>query len=84
MELGDRPRVKAVLEAADGYRFSYTTSSHFKLSGRGADFIKAKISDSGSTLNLECYLNQADGNPVPYRDWTGAVSAPDGIRQTRM
>ncbi len=71
--LGDRPRVKAVLEAADGYRFSYTTSSHFKLSGRGADFIKAKISDSGSTLNLECYLNQADGKPgtIQGLDWSG-------------
>ena len=61
--LGDKPRVRVVLEAADGYRFSYPTSSHFKLSGRGADFIKAKISDSGSTLNLECYLSQADGKP---------------------
>ena len=25
--LGDKPRVRVVLEAADGYRFSYTTSS---------------------------------------------------------
>ena len=52
---------------------SYTTSSHFKLSGRGADFIKAKISDSGSTLNLECYLSQADGKPgkIQGLDWSG-------------
>ena len=73
MEPGDKPRVKVVLEAADGYRFSYTTSSHFKLSGRGADFIKAKISDSGSTLNLECYLSQADGKPgkIQGLDWSG-------------
>ena len=71
--LGDKPRVRVVLEAADGYRFSYTTSSHFKLSGRGADFIKAKISDSGSTLNLECYLSQADGKPgkIQGLDWSG-------------
>ena len=71
--LGDKPRVKVVLEAADGYRFSYTASSHFKLSGRGADFIKAKISDSGSTLNLECCLSQADGKPgkIQGLDWSG-------------
>lgn len=71
--LGDKPRVKVVLEAADGYRFSYTTSSHFRLSGRGADFIKAKIYDSGSTLNLECYLSQADGKPgkIQGLDWSG-------------
>lgn len=71
--LGDKPRVKVVLEAADGYRFSYTTSSHFRLSGRGADFIKARIYDSGSTLNLECYLSQVDGKTgkIQGLDWIG-------------
>ena len=30
--LGDKPKVEVILKAADGYRFSYTSSSHFCLS----------------------------------------------------
>ena len=39
--VGDIPEVKVELYAKDGYRFSYTSKSHFKLSGCNAEFKKA-------------------------------------------
>ena len=71
--LGDKPKVEVILKAADGYRFSYTSSSHFKLSGRNADFIKAKIYDSGDTLHMECYLKPVEGKPseIYGLEWDG-------------
>ena len=41
--VGDVPEVKVELYAKDGYRFSYTSKSHFKISGCNAEFQKAKI-----------------------------------------
>lgn len=77
--LGDKPRVRVVLSAADGYRFSYTTSSHFKLSGRNAEFIKAKIYDNGDTLHLESYLKPVDGKPggIGGLEWSGTRASWD-------
>ncbi len=72
--LGERPEVEVTLEAAEGFRFSYTSSSHFKLSGNGADFVRAKIYDGGDTLILKCYLKRAGGKPeeVYGLEWSGS------------
>lgn len=60
-ELGDRPEVIVMLSASEGFRFSYTTSSHFKLSGCGAEFDKAKVKDGGSALELKVSLKRVEG-----------------------
>lgn len=85
--LGERPEVEVTLKAADGFRFSYTSSSHFRLSGCGADFIRAKIYDNGNTLILRSYLKRADGKPeeVYGLEWNGSyalweASEEEGIK----
>lgn len=71
--IGDRPEVTVVLSAAPDFRFSYTTSSHFKLSGCGADFRKAKVQDSGDSLTLQVYLKRVEGKleEPGELDWDG-------------
>lgn len=71
--LGDEPVVLVELEAKNGYRFSYTSKSHFEISGDGASFKKAKIYDSGSYMEVEIELDQITGKlgPVEYVDWDG-------------
>lgn len=85
--LGERPEVEVVLRAAEGFRFSYTSSSHFKLSGCGADFVRAKVYDNGNTLILRNYLKRADGKPeeVYGLEWSGSyalweASEEEGIK----
>lgn len=43
--VGDEPTIKVELSARDGYRFAYTSKSHFDVSGSGAEFDKAKKYD---------------------------------------
>lgn len=71
--LGERPEVEVTLKAAEGFRFSYTSSSHFRLSGCGADFVRAKIYDDGDTMILKAYLKRAEGKPeeVYGLEWSG-------------
>lgn len=81
--LGERPEVEVTLKAAEGYRFSYTSSSRFRLSGCGADFVRAKIRDNGETLVLDVYLKRVDGKPdeVYGLEWSGSYAMweePDG------
>ncbi len=72
--LGDEPVVLVELEARPGYRFSYTSKSHFELSGNGgASFKRARIYDSGATMELQVELDQITGRlgPVEDMDWDG-------------
>lgn len=59
--LGERPEVQVTMTAEEGYGFSYTSAGHFKLSGCGAEFRKAKVYDGGNTLVLEVYFKGVDG-----------------------
>ena len=79
--LGDRPEVTVILNAADGYRFYYTSSSHFKLSGCGAQFRKAKVLDGGNSLQLEVYLKRVEGRPDQAQslEWDGSYAMWDEI-----
>lgn len=58
----ERPRVRIELYAEEDYRFSYTTKSHFSLSGFGAVFSSAQIMDNGSYMELDLYLNRVSGD----------------------
>ena len=79
--LGDRPEVTVTLSAADGYRFYYTSSSHYKLSGSGVEFRRAKVLDGGSGLTLEVYLKRVEGKPdeVGSLEWDGSYAMWDEI-----
>lgn len=59
--VGDVPEVKIELSADDGYRFSYTTKSHFSLSGCNAQFKRAKVLDSGSSIEVYVELKRIGG-----------------------
>lgn len=77
--LGDEPMVLVELSANDGYRFSYTSKSHFSISGDGAEFEKAKIYDSGSWMELTISLDQIKGrlDAPEYLDWNGTIAQWD-------
>ncbi|MCD7908070.1 MAG: hypothetical protein LUH04_10400 [Clostridium sp.] len=79
--LGDRPEVTVTLIAADGYRFYYTSSNHYKLSGSGVEFRRAKVLDGGSGLTLEVYLKRVEGKPdeVGSLEWDGSYVMWDEI-----
>ena len=49
------------LSAKDGYKFSYTSKSHFSLSGCNADFKKAKIYDDGQYIEVYAELKRIGG-----------------------
>lgn len=59
--VGDIPKVKVELSAEDGYRFSYTSKSHFSLSGCNAEFKKASISDGGNYIEVYAELKRIGG-----------------------
>lgn len=59
--VGDIPEVKIELSADEGYRFSYTTKSHFSLSGCSAEFKKARIYDDGDYMELTVQLKRIGG-----------------------
>lgn len=75
-ELGDRPEVTVTLSAAQGFRFSYTSSGHFKLSGCGAEFDRARVRDNGGTLVLEVLLKTVEGKLGEPQDleWDGTYA----------
>ncbi|MCC8024827.1 MAG: N-acetylmuramoyl-L-alanine amidase family protein, partial [Clostridium sp.] len=82
-KLGDRPEVKVTLAAAEGYRFSYSASGHFKLSGCGAEFKRAKIYDGGGTLVLEAYLKRVEGKPgkVQGLEWDSSYGMWEALEE---
>ena len=61
---GETPQVCVELYANSGYRFSYTSKSHFELSGYGAKFKKAKIVDGGDGMELYIKLDEISGRPA--------------------
>ena len=58
----ERPKIRVELYADDGYRFSYTSKSHFSLSGYGAEYADANIMDSSSYMELDIYLDRVLGD----------------------
>lgn len=77
--VGDRPTVRVDLTAKDGYKFSYTSKSHFSLSGCSAEFNKAKIYDDGTTMELTVYLKRIGGklSEVENIEWVGTTAVWD-------
>lgn len=59
--VGDVPQVKVELSAKDGYRFSYTSKSHFNLTGCNAEYKKVRIYDSGSSIEVYAQLKRIGG-----------------------
>lgn len=59
--VGDVPEVKIELTADDGYRFSYTSKSHFSLTGCSAEFKRAKIYDDGAYIEIYAELKRVGG-----------------------
>ena len=82
--VGDVPEVKIELSAKDGYRFSYTSKSHFKFTGCNAEFKKAKIYDSGAYIEAVSYthlmcISDSSWIPIMRRNhgiWRPAAAAP--------
>lgn len=74
--VGDVPEVKIELSAREGYRFSYTSKSHFKLSGCDADFKKAKIYDSGDYIEVYAELKRIGGKleGTSWLEWNDTVA----------
>lgn len=74
--VGDVPEVLVELSAKAGYRFSYTSSSHFHVSGGGADFKKAKIYDSGDYMEVYVELDRIGGKlqASDYLEWNDYVA----------
>ena len=79
--VGDRPIVRVDLSAKDGHKFSYTSKSHFSLSGCSAEFKKAKIFDDGQTMELEVYLKRIGGklSEVENYEWMGTTAVWDSL-----
>ena len=79
--VGDVPEVKIELYAKDGYRFSYTSKSHFTLSGCNATFKKAKVYDSGSYIEIYAELKRIGGKleGTSNLEWEDTVAVWDEI-----
>ena len=69
------------LYAKDGYRFSYTSKSHFKLSGCNAEFKKAKIYDSGDYIEVTAQLKRIGGKleGTSNLEWNDGIAEWDSI-----
>lgn len=83
--VGDVPEVKIELSAKDGYRFSYTSKSHFSLSGCNADFKKAKIYDDGSYIEVYAELKRIGGklegaSDLDWEDTTAVWNEIEGAK----
>lgn len=74
--VGDVPEVKVELSAEDGYRFSYTSKSHFTLSGCNAEFKRAKITDDGNYIEVYAELKRVGGKLEGASDleWNDTVA----------
>ncbi len=79
--VGDVPEVKVELYAEDGYRFSYTSSSHFSVSGGGADFKRARIYDDGDYIEVYVELDRIGGKleGASGLDWNDTTATWDEI-----
>ena len=79
--VGDVPEVKIELSAREGYRFSYTSKSHFKVSGSDAEFKKAKIYDDGDYMEVTVELKRIGGRleGTSNLDWNDHTAEWDEI-----
>lgn len=79
--VGDRPVVRVDMTARDGHKFSYTSKSHFSLSGCSAEFKRAKIYDDGVTMEMEVYLKRIGGklSEVENIEWVGTTAVWDSM-----
>ncbi|WP_455650054.1 N-acetylmuramoyl-L-alanine amidase family protein [Enterocloster citroniae] len=79
--LGDVPEVKVELSARDGYRFSYTSKSHFTLNGCNAKFKRAKVYDSGDYIEVYAELKRIGGKleGTSNLQWEDTVAEWDEI-----
>ena len=83
--VGDVPEVKIELYAKSGYRFSYTSKSHFSLSGCNAEFKKAKIYDNGDYIEVYAELKRIGGklegaSNVTWEDTTAVWDEIEGAK----
>lgn len=79
--VGDEPEVLVELSARDGYKFSYTSKSHFHLSGMNVSFEKAKIYDDGAYIEVTATLKRVGGKlPAPENlEWSGNRAVWDAV-----
>lgn len=79
--VGDVPEVKVELSASDGYEFSYTSKSHFSISGCGAEFKKAKIYDDGAFMELYVELDRIGGKlqGTENLEWSDGTATWDEV-----
>lgn len=79
--VGDIPQVKVELSAKDGYRFSYTSKSHFDLSGSSAEFKKARIYDNGASMEVYAQLKRIGGRLVgaSNTEWQDSLAVWDEV-----
>lgn len=83
--IGDVPEVKVELYARDGYRFSYTSKSHFSVSGCSAEFKRAKVYDNGDYIEVYVELKRIGGklegaSNLAWEDSTAVWDEIDGAR----
>lgn len=74
--VGDVPEVKVELSAEDGYKFSYTSKSHFSLTGCNAEFKRAKIYDDGAYIELYAELKRVAGklSGAEELEWSDTIA----------
>ncbi len=78
--VGDEPTIKVELTSRDGYRFAYTSKSHFDVSGNGAKFDKARIYDDNYmevTLTLKRIAGKLTG--AENLEWSGTTAYWDSL-----
>ena len=83
--VGDVPEVKVELSASEGYRFSYTSKSHFKISGCDAEFKKAKIYDDGDYMEVTVELDRIGGKleAADNLDWNDSTAEWDEVEGSK-
>ena len=79
--VGDVPEVKVELYAEDGYRFSYPSSSHFSVSGGGADLKRARSYHDGDYIEVYVELDRIGGKleGASGLDWNDTTATWDEI-----
>lgn len=79
--VGDEPEVLVELSARDGYKFSYTSKSHFSLSGMNSEFEKARIYDDGAYIEVTATLKRIGGKltGADNLEWDGMTAYWDEV-----
>lgn len=83
--VGDVPGVKVELSAKDGYRFTYTSKSHFTLNGCNAQYKKAKIYDNGSSMEVYAELKRIGGklDGASNTEWQDTYAVWDEVEGSK-